>query len=56
MRWQCRHCGYKAESETSCCYAHWEEAANARMSSFWFVGSALIVAVVIVGAIAWATS
>lgn len=30
MNWKCRHCGWKAPTETSCCFAHWEEAAAAK--------------------------
>jgi hypothetical protein len=53
MSWKCRHCGFESERETSCCYAHWEEAANARTSSFWFVGSAAMTALGFVVLLFW---
>lgn len=55
MTWRCRHCGHEAESETSCCYEHWEEAVSDRFWSPAFLGSALLTAALIVGLVAWLT-
>lgn len=52
MSWVCKYCGFSAPTETACCYASWEEAANAKMGSFWFIGSAFAVAAV-TGFIVW---
>jgi hypothetical protein len=38
--WKCPHCGFEAQEETSCCYAHWAEAADARFARVmpWVIG------------------
>lgn len=30
MNWKCEHCGFEAESKTSCCFEHWEQKADER--------------------------
>ena len=53
MKWKCRHCGHQSESETSCCWEHWQEASAIKTSSFWFLGSAFMVAAGLVALISW---
>lgn len=51
--WKCEHCGFEASSQTSCCYEAWSDAADVKMGSFWFIGSAIIVAIAVSALLWW---
>lgn len=54
MNWKCEHCGFEAESETSCCFEHWEQKADERYYGglhvvLWFLVAFIVIVSIAVG-------